>query len=149
MAKAKKKPAAKKAPAKKAAPKKAAKKAAPKKAVKKAAPKKAAKKAAPKKAAKKAAPKKAVKKVKVKRKPNPALMKPMTPSATLAEVVGNKPQPRGQITKNLWAYIKKNGLQDQANKRQINADAKLQKVFGGKSTVNMFEMTKLVSKHIS
>ncbi len=155
MAKAKKKPAAKKAPAKKAAPKKAAaKKAAPKKAVKKAAakkaaPKKAAKKAAPKKVAKKAAPKKAVKKVKVKRKPNPALMKPMTPSATLAEVVGNKPQPRGQITKNLWAYIKKNGLQDQANKRQINADAKLQKVFGGRTSVNMFEMTKLVSKHIS
>ncbi len=139
MAKAsKKKPAAKKAAAKK---KPAAKKAV----AKKAAPKKAAKKAAPKKAAKKAAPKK----VKAKRKPSAALMKPMTPSATLAEVVGAKPIPRGQITKNLWAYIKKNGLQDQKNKRVINADDKLKKIFGGKASVNMFEMTKLVSKHIS
>jgi len=140
MAKAKKKPAAKKAAAKKkpAAKKAVAKKAAPKKA--------AAKKAAPKKAAaKKAAPKKA----KAKRKPSAALMKPMTPSATLAEVVGSKPIPRGQITKNLWAYIKKNGLQDQKNKRVINADDKLKKIFGGKASVNMFEMTKLVSKHIS
>ncbi len=137
MAKAsKKKPAAKKAAAKK---KPAAKKVAAKK-------KPAAKKAAPKKAApKKAAPKKA----KAKRKPSAALMKPMTPSATLAEVVGSKPIPRGQITKNLWAYIKKNGLQDQKNKRVINADDKLKKIFGGKASVNMFEMTKLVSKHIS
>ncbi len=137
MAKAsKKKPAAKKAVAKK---KPAAKKAVAKK-------KPAAKKAAPKKAApKKAAPKKA----KAKRKPSAALMKPMTPSATLAEVVGSKPIPRGQITKNLWAYIKKNGLQDQKNKRVINADDKLKKIFGGKASVNMFEMTKLVSKHIS
>ncbi len=102
----------------------------------------AAKKAAPKKVAKKAAPKK-------KRKPSAALMKPMTPSATLAEVVGAKPIPRGQITKNLWAYIKKHGLQDQKNRRQINADDKLKKIFGGKASVNMFEMTKLVSKHIS
>lgn len=146
MAKAgKKKPAAKKAVAKKkpAAKKAVAKKAAPKKA--------AAKKAAPKKAvAKKAAPKKAApKKAKAKRKPSAALMKPMTPSATLAEVVGAKPIPRGQITKNLWAYIKKNGLQDQKNRRQINADDKLKKIFGGKASVNMFEMTKLVSKHIS
>ena len=76
-------------------------------------------------------------------------MKPMTPSPILAEVVGNKPQPRGQITKNLWAYIKKFGLQDMKNKRMINADEKLKKIFGGKSVVNMFEMTKLVSKHIS
>jgi upstream activation factor subunit UAF30 len=98
-------------------------------------------------AKKKAAPKKA--KVKAKRKPSAALMKAMTPSATLAEVVGAKAQPRGQITKNLWAYIKKNGLQDKTNKRQINADEKLKKVFGGKSSVNMFEMTALVSKHIS
>jgi upstream activation factor subunit UAF30 len=143
MAKAKKKVA------KKAAPKKAAKKVVAKKkpAAKKAAPKKAAKKAAPKKVAKKAAPKKVAKKV--KRKPSAALMKPMTPSATLAEVVGNKAIPRGQITKNLWAYIKKFGLQDQKNKRQINADEKLKKIFGGKASVNMFEMTKLVSKHIS
>jgi upstream activation factor subunit UAF30 len=102
-----------------------------------------AKKAAPRKAAKKAAPKKA------KRKPNPALMKPMTPSAELAQIVGSKPQPRGQITKQLWAYIKKNGLQDKINKRLINADEKLRKLFGGKSVVNMFEMTKLVSRHIS
>ncbi len=131
--------ATKKKPAKKAAGKKVV----AKKVVKKAVKKVAAKKAAPKKAAKKAA------KPKAKRKPNPALMAPMTPSATLAEIVGNKPQPRGQITKNLWAYIKKNGLQDAKNRRQINADEKLKKVFGGKGTVNMFEMTKLVSKHIS
>ena len=78
-----------------------------------------------------------------------SLMKPMTPSATLAAVVGAKPQPRGQITKNLWAYIKKNGLQDKTNKRQINADEKLKAIFGGKASVSMFEMTKLVSKHIS
>ena len=110
---------------------------------KKAAPKKAVKKAVKKVAAKKPAVKKA------KRKPSAALMKAMTPSATLAEIVGSKPIPRGQITKNLWAYIKKNGLQDQKNKRQINADEKLKKVFGGKASVNMFEMTKLVSKHIS
>ena len=116
---------------------------------KKPAAKKAAKKAAP--AKKKAAPakKKAAPAKKAKRKPNPALMKPMTPSATLAEVVGSKAQARGQITKNLWAYIKKHGLQDAKNKRQINADDKLKAVFGGRSSVNMFEMTKLVSKHIS
>ena len=125
---------------------KAAKK---KPAVKKAAAKKAVKKVAAKKAApKKAAAKKAVVK-KAKRKPNAALMKAMNPSALLAEIVGSKPIPRGQITKNLWAYIKKHGLQDQKNKRQINADEKLKKVFGGKASVNMFEMTKLVSKHIS
>lgn len=120
-------------------------------AVKKAAAKKVAKKAAPKKvAAKKVAAKKAApKKAKVKRKPSAALMKAMTPSAMLAEIVGTKPIPRGQITKNLWAYIKKHGLQDQKNRRQINADDKLKKVFGGKASVNMFEMTKLVSKHIS
>ncbi|PXV63751.1 SWIB/MDM2 domain-containing protein, partial [Sinimarinibacterium flocculans] len=87
----------------------------------------AAKKAPVKKAVKKAAPKKAAKKSvrKTKRKASPALMKPMTPSATLAAVVGSKPIPRGQITKNLWAYIKKNGLQDKTNRRQINADDKL------------------------
>ena len=112
-----------------------------KKAVKKPAAKKAAK--APKKpAAKKAA------KPKAKRKPNPALMVPVQPDATLAVVVGSKPAPRGQITKKLWDYIKKNGLQDQKNKRNINADAKLKAVFNGKSTVTMFEMTKLVNKHI-
>jgi upstream activation factor subunit UAF30 len=109
--------------------------------------KKVVKKAAAKKPVAKAAKKPAVKKT--KRKASPALLKPMTPSATLAAVVGNKPQPRGQITKNLWAYIKKNGLQDKVNKRQINADDKLKAIFGGKSSVSMFEMTKLVSKHIS
>ena len=113
-----------------------------KKAAKKVA-KNAVKKVAKKSPAKKAAPKK-----KAKRKPNPALMKPMTPSATLAAVIGAKASPRGQITKNLWAYIKKHGLQDKVNKRLINADEKLKKLFNGKSVVNMFEMTKLVSKHI-
>jgi len=125
-----------KAPAKKAAAKKAApKKAAAKKAVKKAVVKKAA--------AKKPAAKKA------KRKANPALLKPMTPSATLAEVIGAKPEPRGQIVKKIWVYIKKHGLQDQTNKRNINADDKLKKLFGGKSVVDMFQLTKIVSSHLS
>jgi upstream activation factor subunit UAF30 len=130
---------------KKAAAKKPAKKAAPKKAAKKAAPKKAAKKAAPKKAAKKAAPKK---KSGVKRKPNAAFMKAMTPSAALAAVIGSTPMPRTEVTKKLWAYIKKNGLQDSKNRRNINADDKLREVFGGKKTVSMFEMTKLVAGHL-
>ena len=82
------------------------------------------------------------------RKPNAAFMRPVTPSTTLAEVVGSKPVPRTEITKKLWAYIKKNRLQDSKNKRMINADAALKGVFGGKSAVNMFEMTKLVSKHL-
>ena len=82
------------------------------------------------------------------RKPNAAFMKPMTPSATLAEIVGAKPIPRTEVTSKVWAYIKKNNLQNTKNKRQINADAKLQAVFGGKKSVNMFEMTKLVSKHL-
>ena len=84
-----------------------------------------------------------------KRKPNAAFMKPVQPSDKLAEVVGSKPMPRTEVTKKLWAYIKKNGLQDKTNKRQINADANLKAVFGGKSSVNMFAMTKLVSKHLS
>jgi chromatin remodeling complex protein RSC6 len=75
-------------------------------------------------------------------------MKPVTPSATLAEVVGAKPMPRTEVTKKLWAYIKKNGLQDKKNRRMINADDALKAVFGGKSQVNMFAMTKLVSKHL-
>jgi chromatin remodeling complex protein RSC6 len=83
------------------------------------------------------------------RKPNAAFMAPVTPDATLAEVVGAKPIPRTEVTKRLWAYIKKNKLQDAKNKRMINADAPLKAVFGGKSSVNMFEMTKLVSKHVS
>ena len=82
------------------------------------------------------------------RKPSAAFMKPVTPSAALAEIVGSKPIPRTEVTKKLWAYIKKNGLQDPKNKRMINADAKLKAVFGGKSSANMFEMTKLVGKHL-
>ena len=106
--------------------------------------KKAAKKAAPKKkAAKKAAPKK------TKRKPNAAFMKPMTPSAALAAVVGSKPMPRTEVTKKVWDYIKKNKLQDAKERRNINGDANLQKVFGGKKTVSMFEMAKHLNKHLS
>ena len=82
------------------------------------------------------------------RKANAAFMKPVTPSAALAEVVGSKGMPRTEVTKKLWAYIKKNGLQDKKNKRMINADDKLRAVFGGKSQVSMFDMTKLVSKHL-
>jgi len=82
------------------------------------------------------------------RKPSAAFMKPMTPSEALGKVVGTKPLPRTEVTKKLWAYIKKNGLQDKKNKRMINADADLKAVFGGKASVNMFEMTKLVSKHL-
>ena len=106
--------------------------------------KKATKKAA-KKATKKAAPKKAAKKS--ARKPNAAFMKPLTPSATLAAVVGASPLPRTEVVKKLWAYIRKNGLQDAKNRRNINADDKLKPIFG-KGTVSMFEMTKLVSKHL-
>ena len=78
-----------------------------------------------------------------------SFMKPLTPSEDLAKVVGNKPLPRTEVVKKLWAYIKKNNLQDKKNRRNINADANLKVVFGGKATVNMFEMTKLVSKHLS
>ncbi len=81
--------------------------------------------------------------------PNSAFMKPMTVSVELAAVVGKGPMPRSEVVKGLWVYIKKNNLQDPANKRNINADEKLKKVFDGKSVVNMFEMTKLVSKHLS
>jgi upstream activation factor subunit UAF30 len=112
------------------------------KASKKAAPKKAA---AKKPAAKKAAPKKAASK---KRAPNPAFMKPMQPSAQLGAVVGTNAMPRSEITKKVWAYIKKQGLQDQKNRRMINADDKLGPVFGNKKQVSMFEMTKLVNKHL-
>jgi len=85
---------------------------------------------------------------KSKRKPNAAFMKPVQPSAALSEVVGSKAIPRTEVTKKLWAYIKKNGLQDKKNKRMINADAPLKVVFGGKSSVKLFEMTKLVNKHL-
>ena len=121
-----------------------AKKAAKKPAKKPAAKKPAAKKPAAKKAAKKAAPKKAG----AKRKPNAAFMKAMTPSAVLAAVVGSMPIPRTEVTKKIWDYIKKNKLQDNINRRLINADEKLRAVFGGKKQVSMFEMTKLVSNHL-
>jgi len=85
---------------------------------------------------------------KTARKANAAFMKPVTPSGPLVDVVGSKPIPRTEVTKKLWAYIKKNKLQDSKNRRNINADATLKAVFGGKSTVNMFEMTKLVGKHL-
>ena len=108
---------------------------------------KKAKKATKKKATKKAAPKKAAKK-KVKRTPNAAFMKPMMPSAALAAVIGPAAQPRTQVTKKLWQYIKKNNLQDKVNRRNIRADAKLRAVFK-KDVVSMFEMTKIVNKHLS
>jgi upstream activation factor subunit UAF30 len=115
--------------------------------------KKAAKKAAPKKAAKKvvkkAAPKKAAKKPAKKRKPNAAFMKALTPSATLAAVVGSKGLPRTEAVKKIWVYIKANKLQDKVNRRMINADDKLKAVFGGKSQVSMFDMAKYLSKHLS
>jgi len=96
-----------------------------------------------KKAVVKKAPKKSA------RKPNAMFMKPVSPDAVLAEVVGSKPIPRTEVTKKLWAYIKKNNLQDKVNRRNINADDKLKAIFGGKKVVNMFEMTKLVSKHFA
>ena len=102
---------------------------------------------AKKKAAKKGK-KAAKKKGGAKRKPNAAFMKPMQPDAALAAVVGNKGMPRTEITKKLWQYIKRNGLQDAKERRMINADDKLKVVFGGRGKVSMFEMTKLVSKHM-
>ena len=124
--------------------KKAAKKSAKKSGAKKPAAKKSAKKAP----AKKSAPKKAAKKSSAKRKPNAAFMKAMTPSVTLAAVIGASPMPRTEVTKKIWDYIKKNRLQDAINRRLINADEKLRAVFGGKGKVSMFEMTKLVSNHL-
>ena len=116
---------------------------------KKSAKKPAAKKPAAKKSPmKKVAAKKPAKKPAAKRKPNAAFMKPRNPSATLAAVVGASPMPRTEVTSKLWAYIKKNNLQDKTNRRMINADDKLKEVFGGKKQVSMFEMTKLVSKHL-
>ena len=137
------------ATAKKATKKSAGKKAA---AGKKSAAKKtgagAGKSAAKKSSAKKAAAPKTAKKAATKRKPNAAFMKAMTPSAALAAVIGNSPQPRTEVTKKIWEYIKKNKLQDAVNRRMINADEKLKSVFGGKGKVSMFEMTKLVSNHL-
>jgi chromatin remodeling complex protein RSC6 len=144
---AKKKPAKKKAAKKRVGKKPAGKKVAKKKVAKK---KVAKKKVAKKKVAKKKVAKKkpVAKKAKAKRKPNPAFMRPMMLSADLGAVVGGDPKPRTEVTKKLWLYIKKNGLQDNVNRRMINADDKLTKVFGGKKKVSMFEMTKLVSKHM-
>ena len=132
MATAKKaKKAAKKAPAKKAPAKKVAAKKAPAKKV-------AAKKAPAKKAAKS----------KVARKPNAAFMKPLTPVGPLAAVIGSAPLPRTEVTSKIWAYIKKNKLQDSVNRRNINADDKLKPLFGGKAQVSMFDLTKYVSKNL-
>ncbi len=129
MATATKKKTSKKAPVKKAA--------------------KTADKPAAKAAKKTAAPKKAATSKKASgRKPNAAFMRPLTPSAALAEVVGAKPLPRTEVVKKLWAYIRKMNLQDPKNRRNINADAKLKTIFG-KATVSMFEMTKIVSKHLT
>jgi upstream activation factor subunit UAF30 len=101
--------------------------------------------AAKKKASKKAPAKK---KTAAKRKPNAAFMKAMQPDASLSAVIGGSPQPRTEVTKKIWTYIKKNNLQDTKNRRMINADDKLRDVFGGKKQVSMFEMTKLVNKHL-
>lgn len=131
------------------AAKKTAKKGAKKGAAKKSSAKKgAAKKGGAKKSAKSGARKKAAKKSGAKRTPNAAFMKPMTPSSQLATVVGTTPIPRTEVTKKLWAYIKRKGLQDSKNRRNINADENLKPVFGGKAQVSMFEMTKLVNKHL-
>jgi upstream activation factor subunit UAF30 len=107
-----------------------------------------AKKAAKRGGAKKSSRKKAAKRGGAKRKPNAAFMKPMQPDAALSAVVGSSGMPRTEITKKLWQYIKRNGLQDQKERRMINADDKLRAVFNGKSKVSMFEMTKLVNKHM-
>ena len=101
--------------------------------------------AAKKKASKKAPAKK---KSASKRKPNAAFMKAMQPSSSLAAVIGNSPMPRTEVTKKIWGYIKKNGLQDSKNRRNIYDDDKLNEVFGGKKQVSMFEMTRLVNKHL-
>jgi chromatin remodeling complex protein RSC6 len=112
---------------------------------KKSSAKKPAKKAAKKSSAKKSSGKK---KSATKRKPSAAFMKPMTPSAQLSTVVGTAPLPRTEVTKKLWAYIRRKGLQDSKNRRMINADDNLRPVFNGSKQVSMFEMTRLVNKHL-
>ncbi len=99
-------------------------------------------------AAAKKSGRKTAKKSGAKRTPNAAFMKAMNVSPQLGMVVGNDPLPRTEVTKKLWAYIKRKGLQDSKNRRQINADDNLKPVFGGKAQVSMFEMTKLVNKHL-
>jgi chromatin remodeling complex protein RSC6 len=115
---------------------------------KKTAAKKSSKKAAKRSTAKKAT-RKTAKKSGKKRTPSAAFMRPVTPDSALSAVVGSSPLPRTELTKKLWAYIKRNGLQDSKNRRAINADDKLRPVFGGKSQVTMFDMTKMVNKHVS
>jgi upstream activation factor subunit UAF30 len=117
-----------------------------------AAKKKTAKRKSAKKSAKKAVrrtAKKAAKKSSKKRVPSAAFMRPVTPDNALSAVVGSSPLPRTELTKKLWAYIKRKGLQDSKNRRNINADDNLRPVFGGRSQVTMFDMTKLVNKHVS
>ena len=107
------------------------------------------KSAGKKSSAKKSSAKKSSKKKSAsKRTPSAAFMKPMTPSAQLAAVVGSNPMPRTEVTKKLWNYIKRKGLQDSKNRRMINADDNLRPVFGGSKQVSMFEMTRLVNKHL-
>jgi chromatin remodeling complex protein RSC6 len=130
------------------AAKKSAKKGAKKGGAKKSSAKKGAKKGGAKKSAKSGARKKTAKRSGAKRTPNAAFMKAMTPSAQLATVVGSTPIPRTEVTKKLWQYIKRKGLQDSKNRRNINADENLKPVFGGKGQVSMFEMTRLVNKHL-
>ncbi|NUO39495.1 MAG: hypothetical protein HOQ17_10765 [Gemmatimonadaceae bacterium] len=130
------------------AAKKSAKKGAKKGGAKKSSAKKGAKRGGAKKSAKSGARKKTAKRSGAKRTPNAAFMKAMTPSAQLATVVGSTPIPRTEVTKKLWAYIKRKGLQDSKNRRNINADENLKPVFGGKGQVSMFEMTRLVNKHL-
>ena len=130
------------------AAKKTAKKGAKKGAAKKSSAKKGAKRGGAKKSAKSGARKKKAKRSGAKRTPNAAFMKAMTPSGQLASVVGSSPLPRTEVTKKLWQYIKRKGLQDSKNRRNINADENLKPIFGGKSQVSMFEMTKLVNKHL-
>ncbi|MFL5518393.1 MAG: SWIB/MDM2 domain-containing protein [Gemmatimonadales bacterium] len=117
-------------------------------ATKKKSSKKTAKKSA-RKPARKTTARKSAKKSAKKRTPSAAFMKPMQPDAALGAVVGNGAMPRTEVTKKIWAYIKRNGLQDSKNRRAINADDKLRPVFGGKSQVTMFDMTKLVNRHLS
>ena len=119
-----------------------------KKAAKKGSAKKGRKAAAKKKTGRKSSTKRAAKKTRTKRAPNPAFMKPMQPSPQLSNVVGSSPMPRTEVTKKLWAYIKRKGLQDAKERRMINADENLKPIFGGKSKVSMFDMTKMVNKHL-
>lgn len=119
-----------------------------KKAAKKGAKKATKKSSAKKSTARKSAGKRAAKKTRTKRAPNAAFMKPMQPSPQLSNVVGSQPMPRTEVTKKLWAYIKRKGLQDQKERRMINADENLKPIFGGKSKVSMFDMTKMVNKHL-